>query len=515
MARRQLAELEAVYGGAPVGLAFVGADLRYVRVNDRLAILNGASPARHVGRTPAEVVPELAPFIEPLLRGVLETGESVRGLEFRTEAPGEPGQVRDWLIDYHPAVDATGAIVGVTCSVAEVTALKRAEAAARAALQREARLLAQMHEAVIVTDLAGVITSWNAGAERLYGYAAADIVGKSVVELYFDEDRAGVEAKVLAPLRQAGAIALDLRNRCADGAECWIRLSLALVRDENGTPEAMVGYSTDITERVHAVAARDLLLAREEEAHAAADAARARAEESARARSTFLTTMSHELRTPLNAIAGHVQLLEMGLHGPVTEAQRDALSRVELAQRHLLRLVNDVLDLARLEARGVTYDVQPVSVAEVLADLDPLVGPQASAKGVTLSMDVDPACIVRGDRDKLVQVFVNLVSNAVKFTDAGGTVTIECVTRAAGDDDPGVVHLRVRDTGIGIPRDRLEYVFDPYAQMDTTAAGRAAGTGLGLAISRNLARGMGGDIRARSTPGVGSSFTVTLPRARG
>jgi len=513
VARRQLAELEAVYGGAPVGLAFVGADLRYVRVNDRLATLNGVPPTGHVGRTPAEVTPALAPFLEPLLRGVLATGQPVRGLEFRTEAPGEPGAVRDWLLDYHPAVDASGTIVGVTCSVAEVTALKRAEAVAGDALRREARLLAQMHEAVIVTDLTGVITSWNAGAERLYGYGAAEMVGKSVVELYFEEDRPDVEAKVLAPLRQAGAIALDLRNRRADGAECWIRLSLALVRDEVGTPEALVGYSTDITERVRAVEARDLLLAREEAARAAADEARARAEQADRAKSTFLATMSHELRTPLNAIAGHVQLLEMGIHGPVNDAQSDALRRVDLAQRHLLRLVNDVLNLARLQANGVSYDLEAVSVADVAAELDSLVGPQARAKGVALSTEIDAACIVLADRDKLVQVLVNLVSNAVKFTPAGGAVTIECATRAAGDDDPRLVHVRVRDTGIGIAPDRLEFVFDPFVQVDTTPAGRAAGTGLGLAISRDLARGMGGEVRARSTLGAGSAFTVTLPRA--
>jgi PAS domain S-box-containing protein len=515
MTRQKLAELEAVYGGAPVGLAFVGTDLRYVRVNDRLASLNGVSPADHVGRTPAEVTPALAPFIEPLLRGVLDTGESVRGLQFRTEAPGEPGMVRDWLIDYHPAVDATGAIVGVTCSVTEVTAVKRAEAAERAALRREARLLAQMHEAVIVTDLTGIVTSWNDGAERLYGYRADDIVGKAIDELYFEEDRAWVEAKVLGPLRQAGAIALDLRNRRADGAECWIRLSLALVRDEAGVPEAMVGYSTDITDRVRAVAARDQLLAREEAAHAAAESARARAEEADRAKSAFLATMSHELRTPLNAIAGHVQLIEMGIHGPVTAAQIEALRRVELAQRHLLRLVNDVLDLARSEANVVSYDLQPVSLAEVVAEIDPLVSPLARAKGVSLSTHVDASCVVRADRNKLVQVLVNLVSNAIKFTAVGGAVAIESVARAQGPDDPTVARLRVRDTGIGIPADRLEFVFDRYAQVDTSPAGRAAGTGLGLAISRDLARGMGGDLRARSTLGVGSAFTVTLTRAGG
>jgi PAS domain S-box-containing protein len=519
VARQQLVELEAVYGGAPVGLAFVDSDLRYVRVNARLAALNGVTPAGHVGRTPAEVTPSLAPYIEPLLRGVLATGEPVRGLELHTEAPGEPGALRDWLIDYQPAVDGTGKVVGVTCSVVEVTALKRAEAVASAALRREARLLSQMHEAVIVTDLSGVITSWNAGAERLYGYRAADIVGQSVATLYFPEDRGHVESNVLTPLRKAGALALNLRNRRADGTECWIRLSLALVRNELDVPEGMIGYSTDITEQVQAEAARDALLAREEAEHAAAeaaradaDAARARAEEADRAKSVFLATMSHELRTPLNAIGGHLQLLEMGIHGDVTAAQLDALERIDRAQRHLLRLVNDVLNLARLEASGVDYDVRPVTLADVLADLDALVGPQARSKGLVLEVNVDRACEVLADRYKLVQAVLNLISNAVKFTPSGGTVSLEC-SAPTGDEDASQVHLRVRDTGIGIPPDRLQRIFDPFVQVDTTAAGRAAGTGLGLAISRNLVRGMGGDLQAESTLGSGSTFTITLRRA--
>jgi signal transduction histidine kinase len=289
----------------------------------------------------------------------------------------------------------------------------------------------------------------------------------------------------------------------------------------------MVGYSTDISDRVRAEAARDALLAREEAAHAAADAARAeaemarvvaeaaraRAEEADRTKSAFVATMSHELRTPLNAIGGHVQLLEMGIHGPVTDAQRDALRRVDQAQRHLLRLINDVLNLARLEANGVSYDMREVVLAEVIADLDALVGPQTVEKGLELVVNVDPACVVRADRDKLLQVLLNLVANAIKFTPVGGVVSIECPTRATGGDDPNVVYLRVRDTGIGISPDLLERVFDPFVQVDTSPAGRVTGTGLGLAISRDLARGMGGDIRARSTPRVGSTFTVTLLRA--
>ena len=324
---------------------------------------------------------------------------------------------------------------------------------------------------------------------RMLGYAPEEIAPHYTsweVRVHPDDLPAAVAALEAHLDARSTGYEIEHRMRRKDGSWAWVLSRGEVVaRDGEGRPLRMVGTHKDIT-----------ALKRAEAAHA-----------------LFFATMSHELRTPLNAIAGHVQLLEMGIHGPVTAAQTDALKRIDLAQRHLLRLVTEILDLARLEAHGISYDLKAVSLAEVVAELDPLVGPQASAKGVSLTTDVDRACVVRADRDKLVQVLLNLVSNAVKFTDAGGAVTIESVTRAAGGDDPGVVHLRVRDTGIGIPADRLEYIFDPYAQMDTTSAGLAAGTGLGLAISRNLARGMGGDIRARSTPGAGSAFTVTLPRA--
>jgi signal transduction histidine kinase len=261
--------------------------------------------------------------------------------------------------------------------------------------------------------------------------------------------------------------------------------------------------------------------------------ARAEAEAANRAKGEFLAAMSHELRTPLNAIAGHVQLLAMELHGPVTDAQRGAFGRIEAAQRHLLRLVNDVLNFARLQAGRLEYDVRAVPVAEVVAELEPMIGPQLAAKALAYTVDVPAGCVVRADRDKLVQILLNLLSNAVKFTPAGGRVALECVHRAdgsadgaavglgdgpadaaeAGGAEPAAVFLRVTDTGVGIPREKQGLVFEPFVQVDTTLAGRAAGAGLGLAISRDLARGMGGDLRVRSAVGVGTTFTVALPVA--
>jgi signal transduction histidine kinase len=228
-----------------------------------------------------------------------------------------------------------------------------------------------------------------------------------------------------------------------------------------------------------------------------------------RAKSEFLTMMSHELRTPLNAIGGYTQLLEMGIHGPTTPAQAVALEKIARSQRHLLKLINDVLDLARIEARQVQYATEPVVLRQVADAVLPMVEPQLAARQLQCAIDVPTHLIARADREKVQQILVNLLSNASKFTPLGGRVTIDGFAAPDGGDR---VYLRVRDTGEGIARERQEQVFEPFVQVDASLTRRAEGTGLGLAISRDLARGMGGDLRARGGDGEGSSFTLVLPR---
>ena len=234
------------------------------------------------------------------------------------------------------------------------------------------------------------------------------------------------------------------------------------------------------------------------------------AEEANHAKSAFLAAMSHELRTPLNAIGGYVQLLEMGIHGPVTIAQREALQKVARSQRHLLRLINEVLNLARIEAGGVHYDIGRVALREIVDAVLPMVEPQMGEHGLSYEVDVPVDLAVNADRDKAEQVLLNLLGNALKFTPRGGQIRIEA-TRD-GQATPRI-RLSVEDTGIGIPADRLEQVFEPFMQVNTDPARRAEGTGLGLAISRDLARGMGGDLTARSQVNRGSTFTLELPAA--
>jgi len=228
------------------------------------------------------------------------------------------------------------------------------------------------------------------------------------------------------------------------------------------------------------------------------------------AKSDFLAVMSHELRTPLNAIGGYVQLLEMGIHGPVTPAQAEALAKVARSQRHLLSLVNDVLNLARVEAGRVDFTLEAVPMRAIVDAVLPMVEPQLDARHLRFEVRVPPDVVARADRQKLEQILLNLISNAVKFTPPDGTV---CVEAGVSADDATYVYLRVGDTGIGIEPDQLAEIFEPFVQVDASRTRRAQGTGLGLTISRDLARGMAGDLTATSTPGEGSTFTLTLPRA--
>ncbi len=240
-------------------------------------------------------------------------------------------------------------------------------------------------------------------------------------------------------------------------------------------------------------------------ARAAAEAAAAQASAANRAKADFLAVMSHELRTPLNAIGGYTDLIEMGLRGPVTDEQLVDLARIKRSQRHLLSLINDLLNYAKLEAGRVQYAIERVAVTDILGGIEPLIAPQIAAKQLRFDwVPGDETVTVQADAEKTQQILLNVLSNAVKFTPSGGAIGVTVRRKDR------VVRIAVSDTGIGIPADKMEVIFEPFVQLARGLTQHHDGTGLGLAISRDLARAMGGDLIVRSELGRGSTFTLEL-----
>jgi signal transduction histidine kinase len=250
-----------------------------------------------------------------------------------------------------------------------------------------------------------------------------------------------------------------------------------------------------------ALAERDLSLERER-------LARAEAESANKTKGEFLAVMSHELRTPLNAIAGYAELLEVGVHGTLSEPQLETLARIQRSQRHLLTLINEVLSYARTESGQLHYEMGPVAVSSLLMSAEEVVQPQMQAKRLAYAgCSQCDGLMVLADAEKVQQILINLLANATKYTEAGGSVWVQCEALS------GEVAVHVHDTGIGVPAEKLETIFEPFVQLDSHLTRQQGGIGLGLAISRTLAQGMGGDLQVRSRPGRGSTFTLLLPQA--
>ena len=313
-----------------------------------------------------------------------------------------------------------------------------------------------------------------------------------------------------------------------DGSPVVYVLHASPVRDAAGRVVAAVALWMEVTEARRATAERESLLGREREAReeavlarTVAEAAQQEAQAADTAKSSFLASMSHEIRTPINAIMGYTDLLDLGLSGPVTEAQHAQLGRVRESSRHLLALVNEVLDVAKIDAGEMEVDREPGRLADAVDAALDLVRPQAVERGLELSerCEGDPGAAYLGDAGRVRQVAVNLLSNAVKFTPAGGRVRVSCGVAPHPHGEVFATHagpwafLAVEDNGIGIPPELTARIFEPFAQAEEGRTRQAGGTGLGLTISRKLARLMKGDLTVRSRPGEGSTFTLWLPAA--
>jgi len=422
---------------------------------------------------------------------------------------------------------------------------------------RLAAIVTGSDDAIVAKRLDGVVTAWNPAAERLFGYVAEEMIGRSILTVIPPELH-DEEPVILGRIAHGERIAhYETVRMRKDGSRFPAALTISPIRDDGGRIVGASKILRDITERkaLEAERARHLeqlehqtveLEAANEQLHAqaielelqnqeltstaealeeaalAADRLRAEAERANDAKSRFLATMSHELRTPINAIVGYAQLLELGVPDPVTPTQQQQLARISASAQHLLDLVNDVLDGAKLDFGEMHVASDAATTNSAITAALMVVSPQANQHRVRLidAREDDSDVPYVGDDARVRQILINLLSNAIKFTPAGGTITV--TSGAAADPPSGALvtgagpwaYVRVTDTGVGIASDHHKAVFEPFVQV-THGQGpytrSTGGTGLGLTISRRLARLMGGDLTLQSEPGVGSTFTVWLP----
>jgi PAS domain S-box-containing protein len=369
----------------------------------------------------------------------------------------------------------------------------------------------------VVTDGSGSIEEANAAASKLLGLSGAQLFGKPLVSFVDARSRSEFQTHLNAldsgtrvdkwmietRVRDGVAVTVEatvstLETR-ADGKSslCWLLRDMSARRE---TEESMHALNRSLNARV-AQRTRELELALEGE-----QTARKEAEAANRIKSELFARLSHEFRTPLHAVSGYLEILQQNIHGGLNAEQRRDVGRIHQAQEHLLTLVNMILDFAKLEGGPIELSMAEIPIEETLRGAEALVAPQFAKKGVSYThKSGDPSLSVFADREKVQQIIVNLLANAVKFTPTGGSVDLDWRI-----EDESVL-VRVRDTGSGVPEDKLEQIFEPFVQLRASGSVPSGGTGLGLPISRDLARAMGGDVSAGSTLGVGSVFTLTLP----
>jgi PAS domain S-box-containing protein len=391
----------------------------------------------------------------------------------------------------------SGALVGFAKVTRDLTERRAAEETLRESEERFRLLVQSVRDyAIFMLDPQGIVISWNEGAQRIKQYRAEEIIGRHFSTFYPPEDAAKPAWELEVAVRDGRVEDEGWRVR-KDGTRFWANVVITALRNPQGRLVGFTKVTRDLTER------------RESERRAVEDARRlAQVEAANQAKSQFLAAMSHELRTPLNAIGGYAELLAIGIGGSVSDVQHGYLDKIQRSQRHLLTIINDLLNFSRLEAGHIAYQSERVELVESAHSVAAMLEPQAAEKRIALVVDSCPGGVAAiADPPRVEQIILNLCSNAVKFTEAGGRVEVSCEARGRE------VAVVVRDTGVGIPPDETERIFEPFVQLGRGLTSQHEGAGLGLAISRDLARGMGGDLTAASVPGKGSTFTLTLPAA--
>ena len=502
--RASAALLASVMDNAPVGLGLLDAGLRVQHMNRSLSEMSERALEADIGRSLWEVIPDARAALEPRLQEVLNRGRTITQVEVETQSLVNPAQTRSFQFGFFPlpAADGSAQPPGAGVVVTDVTYRKRAERRLKDSEERYRTLIETSASIIWITSASGELTPPQPGWTAFTGQAQAEYAGAGWLQAVHPEDRDATMLAWADAVRDHTLYSIEHRLRRADGE--WRTMAVRGVPLlEDGAVREWAGTHTDITERKLA----------EAELNAAKDAAEA----ANRAKSQFLANMSHELRTPLSAVIGYSEMLEEEMEDAGDPAMLADIRKIQSNARHLLSLINDVLDLSKIEADRMTAYAEDIEVEALVQDVASTVSTLVEQKGNTLVLDLQPGLgTMHSDLTKLRQCLFNLVSNAAKFTEAG-QITLHARRDGARCDgarcDGDWLVFGVTDTGIGMTPEQVGHLFQRFTQADVSTTRRFGGTGLGLALTRAFCRLLGGDVEVASTPGAGSTFTMRLPAA--
>jgi PAS domain S-box-containing protein len=473
-----------------------------ITVRARGALLTTVNPAAEAmfGYAAADLVGQPFSLLIPALTGDLAAwfldglqGASARpGLGSAREIQGRRQDGSSFLMEMMVSEMVLGGERHYTAVLRDITARKQAEEAQRWT-EESFRLMVEsvVDCSIVMLDPEGLVLSWNSGAQRIKGYTAEDIVGQPFSKFYSPEAvAAGTPQLDLEAVKAKGRFETSGWRSRKDGSSFWASVIFTAIRDQDGQLRGFAKLTQDLTER--------------RKVEAELNRARAAAEKANLAKSFFLSSMSHELRSPLNAILGFAQLMESE-QPPPSALHKEGIAQILQAGWHLLALINEILDLAKVESGQVPMSREPVAMAEVLQECYRMIEPQAIQRGIQLSFpSPDQPNFVLADRTRVKQVLLNLLSNAIKYNSREGTVAVSFATPT-----PGHLRLRVRDTGAGLAPDQLEQLFQPFNRLGQ-GNGDEEGTGIGLVVAKRLVELMDGAIGVESTVGLGSEFWFEL-----
>ena len=484
--RKSEEHYRALAENAPDIISRFDHQMRHQYVNAAIELITGLPSKEVIGRTNRELgMPrEILSIIEENLRNVFDTSKPVTIEYQHAEFAGK----RYYETRLVPEFTTNGAVESVLAVTRDITERKLAEEE----LTFQASLLANINDAVVATDDQFYITYWNKAAEQIYGWTAAEVMGKNSYQTLRPESSDKHHAATVKALRAGDTIRDEYLHHRKDGSAVWIEATVIALYDADGVVTGYASVNRDTTARKQAET--ELRTAKE------------KAEVAVEAKSDFMASMSHELRTPMNAVIGMTSILLDD--GDLTAEQKDFVETIRLSGDALMIVINDILDFSKMESNKVALEEQPFDLRDTIEEALELVNIKAVEKGLNLAYTIDPSVpeTIISDPARLRQILGNLLSNAIKFTN-GGEVKL---TVSSSRDEPREIHFAILDTGIGIPCDKLDLLFQPFSQIEPSSYGSESGTGLGLVISKKLVEMMGGKIWVESEPEKGSTFHFTI-----